>query len=338
MADNKVPLFSDGFDREKFIDADYQLMTREIQSLDKIVYGVVRAKGVADKIFPHIKIPKGKRQHIVATEVEQEAPIFDDNFMKEDLDQVRKSETTFYPVFMHKDFALNMVDIDASRSDPTYYNVDLKALTLRGSVGTMMDYKEKIQWRGYNISGRAHAAANNQGLIDTNSKGIMDTTSVQTFDVGAGVDSNVTAAGDGPASVGLGAQDLVVYHYYGPYDFIMTPGVYAQLIANQNSTTHIHDIERMQSMIDLKGSKLLRNLDVTPYLKGTVETTSTGAVLMFDRKTPAGEPTAVIGEEYPIAHGPTSQNQYGVKGKVIWSGIPCVLRPYAFTMDEAITY
>ncbi len=337
MADEQVPLFSDSFPSQ-WIDADYQLMSREVESLDKIVYGVVRAKSIANKIFPTINIPKGAKSHIVATEVEQEPPKFDDNFMKEDLDEVRKGEATFYPVFMHKDFYLYMTDIDASRNGQQDYNIDLKALTLRGSVGTVTDYKEKVMWRGYNISGRAHAAANGQGLIDTSSKGIMDTTNVQTFDVGAGADSNVTAAGDGPASVGLGLQDLVTYHYYGPYDFIMSPGVYAQLAANQNSTTHIHDIERMQSMIDLNGNKLLQNLDVTPYLLGTVETTSTGAVLMFDRKTPAGEPTCVIGEEYPIAHYPTSQNSLGVKGKVLWAGIPCVLRPYAFTKDEAITY
>lgn len=337
MTENDIPLFSDSFEG-RWIDADYQLMTREIQSLDKIVYGVVRAKSIANKIFPSIKIPKGKKQHIIATEIEQEPPKFDDNFMKEDKDEVRKTETTFYPVFMHKDFELYMTDIDASRSGQNYYNTDLKALTLRGSVGTIVDYKEKVIWRGYNISGRAHAAANGQGLIDTNSKGIMDTTNVQTFDAGAGGDSNVTAAGDGPATIGLGLGDLVTYHYYGPYDFIMSPGVYSQLAANQNSTTHIHDIERMQSMIDLRGNKLLRNLDVTPYLLGTAETTSTGACLMFDRKTPAGEPTCVIGEEYPIAHYPTSQNSLGIKGKVLWAGIPCVLRPYAFTKDEAITY
>ena len=337
MDDENIPFFSDSFD-SRFIDADYQLMTREIQSLDKIVYGVVRAKGIVSKIFPHINIPKGKKQHIIATEVEQEAPKFDDNFMKEDLDEVRKGEATFYPIFMHKDFSLYMTDIDASRSGANYYNIDLKALTLRGSVGTIVDYKEKVTWRGYDISGRAHAAANNQGSIDANSLGILNTSGILTMDVGADSDSNVTAAGDGPFSVGTAVQDLVPYHYYGPYDFIMTPQVYGQLVANQNTTTHIHDIERMQSMIDLHGSKLLRNLDVTPYLMNTVESGANGAIVVFDRKTPAGEPTAVIGEEYPIAHYPTSQNSLGVKGKVLWAGIPCVLRPKAFTIDDAITY
>lgn len=327
--------FSDSFPT-KWVDADYQLMTREIQSLDKTVYSVVRAKSIASKIFPTIRIPRGMKQHIIATEIEQEPPKFDDNFMREAEDEVRKSESTFYPVFMHKDFYLYMTDIDASRNNQ-YYNTDLKALTLRGTTGTIVDYKEKVQWRGYDISGRAIGGVNEQGSIDTNAKGILNTTNVQTFSSGAGGDSNLTAAGDGSATVGLGLSDLVTYHYYGPYDFVMTPGCYAQLAANQNSTTHIHDIERMQSMIDINGNKLLRNIAVTPYLLNTAETTSTGALVMFDRKTPAGEPTCVLGEEYAVMHVPTSQNPLGIKGKVIWAGIPCVLRPYAFTQDTSIT-
>ena len=318
----------------KFVDAAYQLMTRETQSIDKVVRKVIRAKGVANKIFPSIKIPKGAKQHIIAIEIEQEPPKFDDNFMKEAQDTVRKEEATFYPVFMHTDFTLYMTDIDASRNP--FYDIDLKALTLRGATGTIVDYKEKVQWRGYDISGRANSA-NVQGSIDTHSKGILNTSSVQTFSSGAGGDSNLTAAGDGPATIGLGLSDLVTYHFYGPYDFVMTPGVYSQLAANQNSTTHIHDIERMQSMIDISGNKLLRAMNVTPYLLNTAETTSTGALILLDRKTPGGEPTVVLGDEYPVAHYPTSQNSLGIKGKVLWAGIPCVIRPLALTQDTSIT-
>jgi hypothetical protein len=327
--------FADSFP-SKWIDASYQLMTREVQNLDKVVYGVIRQKSIANKIFPTIRIPRGMKQHIVATEVEQEAPKFDDNFMREDLDEVRKEESTFYPVFMHKDFQLYMTDIDASRNN-SYYNTDLRTLTLRGSTGTIVDYKEKVIWRGYDISGRAHSAANRQGSIDSNAKGILNTTNVQTFSSGAGGDSSVTAAGDGPATIALGMADMVTYDFYGPYDFIMTPLMYAGLTKNQNSTTHIHDIERMHSMIDINGSKLLRNMKTTKYLLNAAETTTTGACLLFDRKTPAGEPTCVIGDEYPVAHYPTSQNALGIKGKVLWAGIPCVLRPYAFTQDTSIT-
>lgn len=328
--------FTDAETMKQWVDADYQLMTREIQSIDKMVYGVVRQKAIAQKIFPTVPIPKGNKQHIIATEVETEAPRFDDNFNREALDEVRKTESTFYPVFMHKDFALNMTDIDASNNQ--YYNTNLLELTIRGLTGTVADYKEKVMWRGYDISGRAHAAANRQGTIDTSSVGIIGTTNVQTCDVGAGGDSNVTAAGDGPASIGVGVQSLAPYHYYGPYDLIITPGVYSQLTANLNSTTHISDIERMHSMVDINGGKLLRNMDVTQYLLGTAETTSTGGFMMFDRKTPAGEPTCVIGEEYPIAQYPISRSRLGTNGKIVWAGIPCVLRPYAFTYDTAITY
>lgn len=336
MTDTKeVPSFSDSFPTE-WVDASYQLMSREVQSLDKIVYGVIRARRVAAKIFPTVKIPKGTKKYTIATEVEQPEPIFDDNFMREHIVEVRKGETDFYPVFMHTDFSLYMTDIDASRNQK-YYNTDLKALTLRGATATIVEYKEKVIWRGYDITGRALAAANHQGSIDTHVKGILNTTNVQAFDAGAGADDSITAEGDGPASVGLGAADLVVKHYYGPFDFVMTPMVYAQLLVNQNATTRMSDIERMMSLVDTNKQKILRAVHITPHILGLAETTSEGAIFMCDRKTPDGEPTCVIGDEYPVAHYPTNQNQLGVKGKVLWAGVACVLRPYAFTLATSIT-
>jgi len=176
-----VVAFSDSFPTE-WIDASYQLMSREVQSLDKIVYGVIRARKVANAIFPTIKIPKGSKKHTIAIEVEQEAPIFDDNFMREHVQEVRKSESDFYPAFMHTDFSLYMTDIDASRSiGSKFTKTGLKALTLRGATGNIIEYKEKVIWRGYDITGRALAAANRQGSIDTHVKGILNTTSVQDF-------------------------------------------------------------------------------------------------------------------------------------------------------------
>lgn len=329
------PQFTDAAQMAAWVDAAYQLMPREILGIEKRIFGVVRQRAISQKIFPTIPIPKGLRQYAVATEIEQEAPRFDDNFNREALDEVRKEESTFYPVFMHKDFALNMVDIEAGSN--SWYNKNLLNLTVNGTVGTIADYKEKVIWRGYSISGRAHSAANRQGSIDTNSVGILNTTNVQTADIGAGGDSNITAAGDGPASVGIFAADLVAYDYYGPYDLIISPLSYAQLIQNQNSTTHITDIERMHSMVDINGGKILRNMDITKYLLGTAETTSTGCMVMFDRKTPQGEPTCLIGEEFPIAYHPITRSRLGTSGKVIWAGIPLVLRPYAFTQDAAIT-
>lgn len=323
-------IFKDSY----WLDADYQLTSQEVTSYDKTVYGVVRQRGFCNKIFPTVPIPRGVKTFTTAIELEQDPPIFDDNFNREDLDEFRKSESSFYPVFMHKDFILNMTDIDAS-NNARIYNGNLKTQTLKASTATIMDYKEKVYWRGYDISGRAVAATNNQGSIDTSSKGIMNTTNVQTYSGGAGADGSLTAAGDGPANVAFGMSDLIDYQYYGPYDMIVSPGTYKQAVVMMNSTTHITDLERMQSMVDLKGRKILRNLDVSKYLLNTAETTSTGCSLMFDRKTPAGEPTCVLGEEYPVAHYPISDSRLGTRGKVIWAGIPIVLRPYAFTYDAS---
>ena len=336
MTDEKeIPSFSDSFPTH-WVDASYQLMSREVQSLDKVVHGVIRARTVAAKIFPTVRIPKGTKKYTVATEIETRPPKFDDNFMKEDTTEVRKEETDFYPAFMHNDFSLYMTDIDASRNQK-FYSTDLKALTLRGATATIVEYKEKVIWRGYDITGRALAAAIHATTIDTHVKGILNTTSVQAFEAGIGADDNVTAEGDGPASVGLGASDLVVKHYYGPFDFIMTPMVYAQLLVNQNATTRMSDIERMMSLVDTNKQKILRRVHITPHLLGLAETTGEGAILMCDRKTPDGEPTCVIGDEYPVAHYPTTQNQLGVKGKVLWAGVAIVLRPLAFTLATSIT-
>lgn len=328
--------FTDAEQCKAWVDASYQLIPKEILSVEKQIFGVVRQLAIAQKIFPTKPIPKGMRQVQTATIIEGEAPRFDDNFNRENLIEVRKELSTFYPVFMHSDFRLNMVDIDASNNAP-YFNTNLSEMTIGEITAEIAEYKEKVIWRGYSISGRAVAAALRQGTIDTNSVGIMNTTNVQTADIGAGGDSNITAAGDGPASIGIFVGDLAPQDYYGPYDLVMSPGCYAQLVQNQNSTTHITDIERMHSMVDIKGGKLLRNMDITKHLIGTAETTSTGAMIMFDRKTPAGEPTAFIGEEYPIAYYPITRSELVSAGKVVWAGIPIVLRPLAFSQDAAIT-
>ena len=327
-------MFGDGPEFRQFLDASYVLMEREIQSLDRIVYNVVRHKAVAQKMFPTVKIPEGMKQHKVAIEVEADPPKFDDNFLTEDLDEIRKEEKTFYPIYMHKDFAIDKVTIDASRSS-NYYNLDAKALQLRGSTNTIVDYKERVIWRGYDIKGRS--SANAQGSIDDNSKGILNTSNVQSFAAGAGADANITAAGDGPASIGAAVATLVDDGYYGPYYFIMTPLVRSALGKNLNSTTHITDIERMQSMVDENGNKILRGMFVTPYLINATETSSTGSMVMIDPKTPMGEPTVVIGEVYPVTHYPTSQNSLFIKGKIIWAGCAMVLRPKAITIETDIT-
>ena len=165
----------------------------------------------------------------------------------------------------------------------------------------------------------------------------MNTTGVQTFDAGDGNDDDVTAAGDGPASVSYALESLVANKYDGPYYFFMTPKVKAQLAVNRNSTTDILDLERMQAMVDEKGNRILRDIATTEKLIGEAETTSKGAMCMIDPMTPQGEPTVVIGEEYPIVHYPITNNPVYTKGKVVWGGMAMVLRPNAVTKAVDIT-
>lgn len=326
---------------KRFLDAEYILTAREKEDVDRVVYDVVRHNEIAQKYFPSIPLRPGSRERLFYVEQEQDPPIFSDDFLQEDLDAVRKKEGKFYPVFMHKDFALTKVDIDASRS-ANYVNIDAKSLTIRGTTNTIAMYKERCIWRGYDIMGRSAA---NAFEIDALSKGIMNadpfavgSSQVGTFEAGpAEADDSITSAGDGIASVGNAMKDMLADKYVGPYLFFISPLVKSQLMRNMNATTHITDLERMQSMVDEKGNQILKAIDTTAYIINAAETTSTGAMVMIDSKTPLGEPTVAIGEEYPITHYPTTQNPLYIKGKVIWSGCALVLRPKAITIAEAIT-
>ena len=340
----KEAMFLDGFgdaELEQFLDADYILTPREIESIDQIVYNLVKWAEIAQKYFPTVPIQPGMRERHIYIEQEQDAPIFTDDLLAEDLDEVRKQQSIYYPVFMHKDFALTKVDIDASRSK-NMFNIDAKQLTIRGTTNTIVSYRERVIWRGYDIMARS--AANAQGLIDTKSKGIMNadpqqsgSSTVNTFQAGAGADDNITAVGDGVASVGLAMNSVIDDKYVGPYLLFISPLVKSQLVQNMNSTTHITDLERMQSMVDEKGNKILISMDTTPFLINKTETTSLGAMVLIDPKTSLNEPTVAIGEEYPVTHYPTTQNPLYIKGKVIWSGCALVLRPKAVSIAEAIT-
>ena len=105
----------------KWVDADYALNPREILSLDRIVYGVVRHKAVLQKWLPTVAIPKGMLQRELSIAQELSEPLFTRDFMKEDIDEVRKKAITYTLAAMHKDFRINMIDIDASRNND-YYN------------------------------------------------------------------------------------------------------------------------------------------------------------------------------------------------------------------------
>jgi len=336
---NEKP-YSESFNDAKWLDADYLLNPREVESLDRHVYGVVRNLAIAQKYFPTIQIEKGARHREINIAIELSEPIFTDDFQQENFDEARKTPVDYWLAPMHKDFRISMIDLDASRNIAGQYSdITIDTLNIREATKTIADYKERVLWRGFDILNRARTGANSQGIIDTRVKSLIspptEAGTIGTFDA-ASDNSGINSAGDGPLSIGDAMSTLIPNLAYGPYVFIMTPDVYGQLAQNFNSTTHWSDIERMQSMIDLHGQKILEGMDVTHYLIKAAAAADNGSMLMFQRKTPDGEPTAAILEAYPVTHHPTQHSSLGIKGKVIWMGCSANMRPTFFALETSV--
>ena len=332
------PLYFSDTIKKQWTDASYLLHPRQIENLDRIVYGVVRSAAILQKWLPTVQVDKGKRTHKLVIANELDEPKFDGDFMTEDLDSARTTEQIHYLIPMHKDYALNMIDLDAS-SNSDHYETKIDELNIREAALTISDYKERVLFRAYDFLDRAKSGAGMQGILDSRAKCIISPpTAAGTINsfAAAGDNGGISSAGDGPLTVGFAMASEIADDYYGPYVFIMTPLVYAQFAQNFNSTTHISDIERMLAMTDLQGNRILEGMDYSKYLIKTADGDDAGSILMFQKKTPAGEPTAVILESYPVSHYPTQQSALGIKGKVLWMGCEATLRASAFTLETDI--
>lgn len=336
-AEKHVPEFGDGSDWYKKLDAAYAVTTREKKTIDRHIFKIVKTIEEINEYFPNVKIPAGTKTHEINVATELQPPIFSEDFLTEDLDEAKKEAKTFYPIFFSKGFRLNKIDIDATRNNRVF-DIDHKALNVRAAATTMSIYRQKIMWRGFDITGYGEDSSNDQGKINSNSEGILNTTNVQTIDVGTG-DSDITAAGDGVESLSQAMSSLIPEHFGGPYYMFMSPQVYITLLGNKNSTTHETDIERLQTMVDPEGNKLLRKMKFSYYLLNGDETSSSNSEMAFiDPRTPSGEPTILIGDEYPITHYPFVNNPMAIRGKVIYGGCPMVIRPKAVAHDPDVVY
>jgi len=334
--------YSDAFEDLSYIkDSDLLLMEREKQEINATVYNIIWMEAIAQKIFPTVPIRPGMKEHKLTVAKEPNPPLFTQDFLKEALDKVRRDEKTYYVVYMHKDFQLSKVTIDASRSQK-YYKMDARMLHIRVITETIASYKERVWWRGFDIGGKRNssgvfaALSTRQSGINANSVGILNTSGIDVFEAGAGGNDETGSAGDGPASVAKAMVELISHEYYGPYDVILSPSLYAQFILNRNSTTFQTDLERMLSMVNKDKQAIIRKIWVTPFLLNATDDGSASSMVVLQRMTPRGEPTVVLGEEYPVRHYPMTQNAFGVKGKVIWGGIPMVIRPLAICLAVTI--
>ena len=337
MADeNEGIVFNDS---EEWFDADYQVTPRETKWIQSEILEVNRMRAVAQKHFPTVQIGAGTKEWYVYTDVETEPVKFDDDFLTEDQDESRSGEQIFYPAYMHKDYKVSMVDADAVQSGNKFHSMGLPQRTIRNFTGTVADYREKVIWRGYDISGRASAANNDQGVIDTKVVGILNTSGINTFHAGT-ADADITNAGDGMLTVAHAAASLITDGFYGPYDFFMTPMAFATYLANVNATTDVSDIQLMRGAIDVNGSRIVKSISLSKHLIPTVEASGTESVVCaIDTKDQNGKPTILIGEAYPL-HGMVNSPRAAVaaSGKIVWAGCAGVLKAEAIAWDENITY
>lgn len=322
-----------------WIDADYQVTSRETRKIESEIYEVIRQRSVLSKKMPTVPIGRGKKEWIVEIDVEPEGPKFDDNFLKEDQHVTRKEELTFYVPYMHMDYILSMVDAD-SVAYGGFHKMSLPAQTIRNLTGSIVEFREKVFWRGYDISGRDNAAANNQGTIDTSVKGILNTSGINTFHAGDG-DAIITTVGDGLIGAGNAVASLVEDDYFGPYDMYATPHVYSKLITNANATSYFKsDLALIMAMKDGEGNRIFKSITPTKHLIPTVEASASEAnLVVIDPKDVNGAPTILLGESYPVMNVPNRPRAaVSASGKIVFAGVAGVLRPKAITWDENITY
>lgn len=311
------------------IDAQYPLNPREVENIDDEVKAVIYHEAIAQKFLPTRQVPKGFMFHKVSTAQKPSAPIVSKDFLPESMDKIAKKEVTFYLLGISKDFFLSMTTIDASRNSP-YHKDKIDSLTIREMVAFISDFKERIIWRG------STAYELDPGDIEPNCKGILNTTGINTFEAGIGLDDKTGAAGDIPASVMSGANELIKDGHRPPFVVVMTPYLYGQACLNQNSTTMETDIERVLGLVDKDKQSMVSRIEITPHLVAAAETGANAAMVVIAPKTPAGENTIEILESYPVWHYPITISALGIQGKVLWMGGVAVIRPTAVALAEDI--
>lgn len=313
----------------KFADTMYPLNPREVESIDEDVKSVIYHEAIAQKFLPTREVPKGQVFHKVSTAQKPSPPIVSKDFMPESMDKIAKKEVTFYLLGISKDFFLSMTTIDASRNSP-YHRGTIDSLHIREMVAFISDFKERIIWRG------STAFELDPGDIEPNCVGILNTTGVNTFEAGIGLNDETGAAGDIPASVMSGANELIKDKFRPPFVVVMTPYLYGQACLNQNATTMETDIERVLGLVDKDKQSMISRIEITPHLVAAVETGANAVMVVIAPKTPAGENTIEILEAYPVWHYPITISALGIQGKVLWMGGVAVIRPTAVALAEAI--
>jgi len=321
--------FSDNFP-DYLMDAQYLLHPQEIKSIDKDVRKVIYRNAVAQKIFDTKQIARGKREHRVSVAVQPSSPIFSEDFLPESMDKVAKEEKTFYLVGISKDYFLSMVDIDASRNSQ-YHQTKIDTLHLREMVALVAEFRERVLWRGQDINDAPSISQINSSL-----EGIVNATGINTFDADGDGTAQLGTAGDGIKGFNEACSALIVDKFSPPFDTVMSPYVFTQLISNMNSTTHVTDMERIKGLTDNHDRQMVNRIEIHEALLNADDDGSASAWAVVAPHTKSGEATVQILESYPLWHYPINTSKLGIQGKVLTMVGTAVIRPEAIAFEDSI--
>ena len=284
-----------------YLDARYAVHPRELEAIDRDVAAVMRTMVVADRIFRGRDVGRGRTKFLHYQNKDPLDPVLSKNFKTYQPGKEAVEEETVYFLGVHKDYEFGMVELDASRLTD-YLQDDILSRTTREFTALVMDFRERILWRGGDIR-----SGNNKN-IDARVMGFINWTGIQTQAV-----VDFTAIGNATTAVVNSIKALKDYYFRPPYHIVCSPWVYIQLLKNRHTYSNKTEIWEILNLGKEAGDTLISGISVTPHLLKVDETTTTGAMYVFSPKDNSGKDNIFIAESYPMWHYPlTLGTQIGV--------------------------
>lgn len=310
-----------------FMDTQYVIHPREMEYIDGEVAAVMRAMAVMDRLFGRQDVGRGKTSEKFYDNKAPRDPIQSKNFKTYQPGVDAETENEVHFLGVHKDYEFGMVELDASRNGQ-YFNSNILERTTQDHTAMVMDFRERILLRGGDIR------SNNNKNIDTRVKGLVNWSGIQvqsTYD-------DFTTFGVATDAVTEMIKQLQNYYFKPPYQLVVTPWVYIQLLRNRHTYSNKTEIWELLNLGQEAGQNLISGITATPHLLKVDETTSTGAMYLIAQADHKGRANALIAESYPLWHYPLSLGtQIGVAGKIAWMGSFVLRRPKAVSSTVAIT-
>jgi len=310
-----------------YLDTQYTVHPREIEKIDGEVAAVMRAMAIADNLFENIDVGRGKLSEKIYQNKDPLEPILSKTFKAYQPGKEATTEEEIHFQGVHKDYEFGMVELDASRNGG-YWNSDILERTTQEFTSMVMDFKERILWRGFDI--RTGNTIGNDPRV----KGVVNWTGIQT----QVTTDDFTTVGNATTAIVDSIKALKAYFFKPPFYIVCTPWVYIQLLKNRHTYSNKTELWEILNLGKEVGQTLVAGVVSTPHLLKVDETTTNGAMYVIAPTDHKGRSNIVIFESYPLWHYPlTLGTQIGVAGKFAWMGSIGIRRPTAVCATTAIT-